>query len=107
LEELGTGGARGADDVQLLVTPVRGHLPPARVGIGGGAYGREELLGGRHSKTETEGPVSIVGVEPVVGGAKDLGGGGQHGFVPGPGNLEEDLVLPLELDLLVVDPAGE
>ena len=107
LEELGAGGAGGADDVEVLVAPVGRHLPAARVGVVGRADGGEELLGGGHAEAEAEGAVAVVGVEPVVGRAEDLGGGGQHALVAGAGDLEEDLVLPLELDLLVVDPAGQ
>ena len=107
LEELGAGGARGADDVEVLVAPVRRHLPAAGVGVVGRADGGEELLGRGHAEAEAEGPVAVVEVEPVVGRAEDLGGGGQHALVAGAGDLEKDAVLTLELDLLVVDPAGQ
>ena len=93
--------------LSVLVAPVGGHLAPAGVGIVGRADGGEELLGGGHAEAEAERPVAIVGVEPVVGRAEDLGGGRQHGLVAGARNLEEDLVLALELDLLVVDPARQ
>ena len=89
------------------MAPVRRHLPAAGVGVVGRADGGEELLGRGHAEAETEGPVAVVGVEPVVGRAEDLGGGGQHALVAGAGDLEEDAVLTLELDLLVVDPAGQ
>ena len=85
----------------------RRHLPAAGVGVIGRADGREELLGGRHAQAEAERAVAIVGVEPVVGWAENLGRGGKDGFVARARYLEEDLVLTLELDLLVVDPAGE
>ena len=104
LEELGAGGARRADDVEGLVAPMGRHLPAARVGIVGGADGGQELLRGRHAEAETERAIAVVGVEPVVGGAEDPRGGHQDALVAGARDLEEDLVLPLELDLLVVDP---
>jgi len=107
LEELRAGRAGGADDVEILVAPVRRHLTAAGVGVVGRAGGGEELLSRGHAEAEAEGPVAVIEVEPVVGRAEDLGGGGQHALVAGAGDLEKDAVLTLELDLLVVDPAGQ
>ncbi|MNC86805.1 hypothetical protein D3C83_24850 [compost metagenome] len=42
-----------------------------------------------------------------MGRLEHLRRGGKHRLVPGAGDLEEDLVLPLELDLLVVEAARE
>ena len=107
LEELGAGGGGLGHDVQAAVTPVRGHLPAARVGVVLRPHRGEEHLGGGHPELEHQRPVPVVGVEPVVPGTHGHAGGHQDGLVAGPADLEEDLVLPLELDLLVVDPAGQ
>ena len=96
LEELGPRGAGRADDVEVLVAPVGRHLTAAGVGVVGGAHRRQQLLGGRHTQAQTQRPVAIVGVEPVVGRAEYLRRGGQYGLVAGRGYLEKDLVLPLE-----------
>jgi hypothetical protein len=42
-----------------------------------------------------------------VAGAQRHARGHQDGLVAGAADLEEDLVLPLELDLAVVDPPGQ
>ena len=107
LEELGSGGARGADDVEVFVPPMGRHLPATGVRVIGRADGGEELLGGGHAQAQAQRPVPIVGIEPVVGGTEHPGRGGEDGLVARPRNLEEDLVLALELDLLVVYPACE
>ncbi len=104
LKALRAGGTRLADDVELLVTPVRRHLPPARVGVGRGTDRREQHLGWCHAEGEAECPVAVIGIEPVVARLEDHPRGHQHRLVPGAGDLEEDLVLPLELDFLVVEP---
>src|SRR5438093_219291 len=82
--------------------------PPAvRVRVRRCAHRREQHLRWSHAEGQAEGSVAIVGVEPIVSGAEDLTGGDQDGFVAGPGNLKKDPVLPLELDLLVIKPAGQ
>ena len=86
---------------------MRRHLAAARVGVIGCADRGEQLLGRRHAQAETERPVAIVGVEPVVARTENLGGRGQDRLVAGTGDLEEDPVLPLELNLPVVDAPGE
>jgi hypothetical protein len=78
-----------------------------RVGVGLGPDGGEELFERGHAELEAEGAVAVVGVEPVVAGAHGEAGGGEHGLVARARNLEEDFVLPLELNLLVVEPPRE
>ena len=107
LEELGAGGARRIDDVELLVAPVRRHLPATGIRIVGRRHGGEQLLGRGHAEAEAECAIAIVEVEPVVARAEHLGRGDGDRFVAGAGDLEEDLVLALELDLLVVEPARQ
>src|SRR5207237_6901864 len=52
---------------------------------------------------EAEGAVTVVRIEPVVAGLEGQPRGDEHGLVPRARNLEEDFVLPLELNLLVVN----
>ena len=107
LEELRAGGRRLGDDVQTPGPPVRGHLPPGRGGVLFGARGLEKHLVGGHAELEAAGPVAVIEKKPVVGGLRDHRGRRRDGFMAGAADLEVDLVLPLELDLLVVHPAGE
>ena len=93
------------DDVEVLVTPVRRHLPATGIRIVGRSDCGEQLFRGGHAEAEAEGAIAIVEVEPVVTGAEEFRRGRGDGFVTGTGNLEEDLLLTLELDLLVVQPA--
>ena len=86
---------------------MRRHLPATGVGVDGRADGAVEHLGGGHAQRQAERAVAVVHVEPVVRRLEDVAGSGQHGFVAGARDLEEDLVLPLELDLPVVDAARQ
>src|SRR5207237_9057102 len=56
---------------------------------------------------ETQGAVAIVEIEPIVSGLQREGRGDADGFVSRAGDLEEDAVLPLELDFLVVQSPGQ
>jgi hypothetical protein len=107
LNKLGPGRRRRGDHVEPGVPPVRGHLPPARVGIVPRAHGGEKHLERGHPQLEEERPVAVVGVEPVVSGAEDHPGRDLDRLVAGAADLEEGAVLPLELDLLVVDAPRE
>jgi hypothetical protein len=103
LKELRAGGGRLGHDVQAPVTPVRRHLAAARVGVVLGPHRGEEHLLCRHAQLQHERAVAVVRVEPIGGGAHGHAGGDEDGFVPRAADLEIDLVLPLELDFLVVD----
>ncbi len=105
LQKLRSRRRRLGHDVQLLVSPVRRHLPSAGVGIVGRAYGFQQLLVRRHAQGKAERAVAIVGIEPVVAGAQHHSGGNQQRFVSRARDLKEDLLLALEQDLAVVDPA--
>jgi hypothetical protein len=107
LQELAAGRARLRHDVELRVAPVARHLPPARGRVGGGADPLQEHLARRHPELQAEGAVAVIGVEPVLARPQQQAGGGQHRLVAGAADLEVDPVLPLELDLLVVDPARQ
>src|SRR3989442_13222486 len=103
LKQLRAGGARLTDDVECLVPPVGGHLAAPRVGILGRTDRGEQHLGGSHPEAEQERGGAIVGIEPVVRGAEGFARRDQHPLVTSTRDLKEDLVLPLELDLLIVD----
>ena len=86
---------------------MRGHLASAAGWVGGRAHGLEHLLGDSIAKREAEGAIAVVGEEPVVAGAHGHASGDQQGFVPGTGDLEEDLLLPLQHNFAVVGATGE
>src|SRR5207248_9961000 len=72
-------------------------------GVGLGGDRGEERLGRGQAGLEAERAVAVVGVEPVVARAQGQPRGDEHGLVARARNLEEDFVLPLELNLLVVN----
>ena len=86
---------------------ISGHLPAGRGGIVLRPHRLQEHLVGRDADLQAEGAVPVVAVEPVVGRLQQHRGGARDRFVPGAVDLEVDLVLPLELDFLVVDATGE
>ena len=87
------------------MTPVRGHLPAAARGIVRSADRLQQMLVRRHAERERQRTVAVVEIEPVGGRTEVPGNGDLDPFVPRARDLEEDLVLPLELDLLVVRAA--
>src|SRR2546430_6514975 len=93
--------------MERLVPPVRRHLAATRVRVVSRCDGRQEHLRRRHAEREAQGAVAVIGIEPVVRGTQHPAGGDEHRLVPGARYLEEDLVLALELDLPVVETAGE
>ncbi len=82
---------------------MRRHLTPAGVGIVSGAHGFQQLLVRRHAHGEAERAIAIVGIEPVVARAQHQAGSHQQRFMSGAGDLEENLLLPLEQDLAIVE----
>ena len=107
LQALRAGRARLRDDVELLVAPVRRHLPAARGRVVLRPDRGEQHFVGGHADRQAERAVAIVGIEPVVGGLELHARGDEHGLVAGAADLKEDQALVLELDFLVVDPAGQ
>src|SRR5262249_43272146 len=107
VQELGTGAGGLGNQVPSLVPPVRGHLTAGRGGIAPGADRLQKHLVRRDAYVKDHGAGAVIGVEPVVGGFQNHSGGGRDRLVAGAADLEVDLVLPLELDLLVVDPPRE
>jgi hypothetical protein len=57
--------------------------------------------------TECSMKIAVVGVEPILARPQDHARRHPHRLVARAADLEVDAVLPLELDLLVVDPRGE
>ena len=105
-QALGARGRRGREDAQRGRAPVRGHLPPRRRRVVRGAEGLQEHVPRRHPEAEADRAVAVVREEPVrplphVERDRRL-----DRLVPRAADLEEDPALALELDLLVVDPAG-
>jgi hypothetical protein len=80
-------------------------MRPLRVVFG--SHRLEEHLVRRDAELKTEGPVAVIEVEPVVAGPRHHPRGRAHRLVARAADLEIDLVLPLELDLLVVDAPRE
>src|SRR5579862_4684937 len=107
MQQLGAGRRGSADKVELVVAPVRGHLAAAAGSVSGGADGLQEHFCGSYADGQAQGPIAVIGKEPVVSWTKRQSGSDLKRFVPRPGDLEEDLLLPLEKNLAVVEPAGE
>ena len=90
--------------LRLCHAPVARHLAAAR---SWGHWPRQrrvqQHLRGGHAQLETERAIAVVRVEPIVRTARRRNPAAvEDCFVPGAGDLEEDLVLSFELDFLVV-----
>ena len=98
------GRAAGTgDDVQRLVAPVRRHLATGVARVGIRADRRQQHVERRDAELQAEGPIAVIGVEPVVTWAQRHADGDENGLVAGAADLEERVALVLELDFLVVD----
>ena len=86
------------------MAPVGGHLPAARAGIVRRADGLQQHVIGGDTQGQTQRAVAIVGEEPVVAGLQGKSRSHADGFMPGAGNLEENLLLTLEQDLAIIHP---
>jgi hypothetical protein len=82
------------------------HLAAARRRVGGGADGLQQDLLGGSAEAEHEGPVPVVGEEPVRPGAQLPSQAEQQGLVTRPGDLEENPALLLQGDLAIVEVPG-
>jgi hypothetical protein len=103
VKALRAGRAALRRDVEFLVSPMRRHLAAARIRIVLRADGGEEHLVRRHAERQAQRAIAIVGIEPVVARPQVHAGRGQHRFVPGAADLEEDQALVLELYFFVVE----
>src|SRR6266404_1722018 len=83
------------------------HLSSAGGRISRCADGLVQHFCGCDAELEEKRAIAVVRVEPVVGGLQYHSRGGEYSLVAGAGNLKEDLVLSLELDLFVIELAGQ
>src|SRR5579864_9288459 len=104
LQNLGARWRRLSNDVESPVSPVRRHLPATGTGIIGRAHGLEQHLVGSSPQGKHQRPVTVIRIEPVVRWPEAEGGSDADRFMPSPGNLKENLLLPLEQDLAIVHP---
>src|SRR5215471_5851606 len=81
------------------------HLASAARGIFGSSDRLQEHLGRGYAKSETQGTITVVWNEPVIGRLHCERSGDEHRFVTSPRNLKEDPVLRLQLQLFIVYPA--
>jgi hypothetical protein len=93
--------------LQPRVAPVRRHLPSAAGRVRRRAHGLQQHLLHRVAQREAQRTVAIVGIEPVVAGLQSHARRHQKGLVAGAGDLEKDLLLPLEQDLAIVRAARQ
>src|ERR1700739_1478691 len=107
LHELRAGAGGFADDIEFLVTPVRGHLSAAGAGIVLGAYSLKKGFKRSHAQREAERAVPVIRVNPIDAGTEKQAGRGGDRFMAGTGNLEINFVLAFELDFPVVKSPGE
>src|SRR5439155_6297864 len=66
------------------------------------ADGRVQHFGRGHAELQAQSAVAVIQVEPVVRRSHDQTGRYEDRLVAGAGYLEENLVLPLELDFFVI-----
>src|ERR1043166_5673646 len=95
------------DTMLSFLWPVRRHLPPVRIRIRFRAHGFEQHLEWRHAELQTERPISIVRIEPIVSRTQAHAGRGQDCFMAGAADLKKDAVLSLHLNLFVVELPGQ
>ena len=107
LQALRAGRAALRHDVQTLVSPVRRHLAASRRRVVAGPHGLEQHLVRRDAQRQAECPIAVIGKEPVVGRTQHRSRSHEDRLMAGAADLEEDPALVLELDLLVVQFAGQ
>src|SRR5207244_1522880 len=90
-----------------VAAPMGGHLTAAGGRIIGCTHCLQKHFERGRAQAETQGAVTIVGIEPVVGRFKGERCGYADGLVAGAGDLKEDFLLALEEDLPVVQPPGQ
>ena len=106
LQELRPRRRGGRDDVEAGVPVVAWHLAAAAGRIGLGAHPLQQLLHGRHPERQRQGAVPVVEVEPVRPRPHQVRQRDLHRLVARARDQEEDLALPVQLRLAVVDGAG-
>ena len=106
LQNLRSRRRRLGHDVELLIRPVRRHLPAAGTGVVGRAYGLQKHFIRSRTKRQAQRAVAIVGVKPVVACLQREAGRHADGFMSRAGDLEKNLLLALQQDLPVINAPG-
>ena len=86
----------------LGMTPVRRHLPTTRCWILSGSHSLKQHLGWCHPKAEAQCSVTVIREEPVMTWLENLSCRGLSSLVACTGDLKEDSVEALELNLRIV-----
>src|SRR5262249_55892307 len=107
LHILGSGAGRFADNVPLVMPPVRGHLASTGTRVILCADGLQEGLERGHAEHEAQRPVAVVGGDPVYPRTYEQGGCRRDAFVAGTRNLKIDFILTFELNFAIVEPPRE
>jgi len=84
---------------------VRRHLTTARGGVCRRSNRLQEHIRRRHAEREAEGTIPIVRKEPVDARTKGQSRTHLKSLVTGTGDLKEDLLLSLEQNLAIINPA--
>src|SRR5579862_9344753 len=92
--------------MQRRITPVRGHLPPARTWIVGRTHPLQEHLVRLHAEGQAQGAIAVIRVEPVIARFQRQTGSHTDRLVTCARHLEEDLLLPLEQNFPVINAPG-
>ena len=85
---------------------MRGHLATARGRVRRSADSLQQHLFRSHSEHQTQGAITVVGIEPIVSRPHHHACRGLDRFVPCATDLKVDSILPLEQNFFVVDAAG-
>jgi len=93
--------------VQVLVSPVGRHLPPAGALVESRADRLQDHLAGLHPEGEDESDVAVVGEEPVDTRPERTGEGDEEGLVARTRDLEVHAALLVERHLALVHGPGE
>ena len=107
LQKLSAGGRRTSNDILVFVAPVGRHLPSAGSGVGSSADSAQKHFFRSDAQSETERPVAIVQIEPVMPRLEQQSRRGSDSFMSSAADLEEDFILALQQNLAIVYAAGE
>ena len=105
--DVGGDGGGAADDAQVLVAPVVGHLAPARAGVLGPGEHAQEHVVGRHAQGEDDAQVPVVGQHGVVTPADGPGRADLGAFVALGAHHEGGLPHAVEAPDLLVQQARQ
>src|SRR5579863_3251037 len=107
VQQLGAGRRGSTNKVKFVIAPVRGHLASAAGSVSGSADSLQEHFCGSYADGQAQGAIAVIREEPVVSRTKRQSGSDLKRLMPRPRDLKEDLLLPLEKNLAVVEPAGQ